>query len=160
MVKMLGVVVLAAAVVLTGCDRPPHSLTEPTMPRPGIITGLPPGVASVTGSCSGVIALTPSRFSAQGFDMSYPLLYHCGTGKFEVLGTDGALPKEGRVGDLTVQPNGYYVHSFRTVDLVRHGAYMFFDRQGKLLKRVSPPDMDSHDIIASPDSLLYMRYVP
>jgi hypothetical protein len=160
MLKMLRLVLLPAAVLLIGCERTPQPAKATATPQAGIVNGLPPGVASVAGSCSGVIALTPSRSSAQGFDISYPLVYRCATGTFEVPGTDGALPGGSRVGDLTIRPNGYYMHSFRTVDLVRHGAYMFFDKQGKLLKRVAPPDMDAHDVIPSTDSLLYMRYVP
>ena len=80
-----------AVIAILGCSEQSGSVPTLGSIKPGLYDSLPPGVAKVSGSCSGKLAMTPSNYAEAGFKNNYPLVYHCDKKKFEVLSAESAL---------------------------------------------------------------------
>ncbi len=129
-------------------------------PKPGLVAGLPPGVAKVTGKCGGKIALTPTSTSNDESYLSYPAVYDCATGKFEVLEPAGAAADDQEYfADLNLTASGYYMNRYMRIGRQRFGGYWFYTLTGKLVSGFERPDLDPHDLMVGKDSILYIKYI-
>lgn len=120
--------------------------------------GLPPGIVRVTGTCKGKIAITPTRTTNENDGLSYPVVYHCETRRFQVLEPSGSASDEKDFADLNLMEAGYYLNEFKRVDRQRYGGYSIYSNDGTLLERIERTDLDPHDILITADSILYLKY--
>jgi hypothetical protein len=127
---------------------------------PGTYFEKPPGIADIKGECVGDIALTPTQIVQGSFQQSYLLVYHCAKKSFEILPTAEPLHAPYALRDLTVTKNGYYFARYLVVEDSQVAAYFFMDKQGQLLKKFAPDDVDSHDVIVDDQTISYAMHVP
>jgi hypothetical protein len=155
-VKRKNLLVLGLALAQAACvgdDFP----SDPRL-KPGMAEGLPPGIAGVTGKCSGKIAITPSGDLGHGHLASYLAVYDCASGKFELLDTARAPQDPVDFADLNLTPAGYYVNEYNRVERTRYGRYSLHETGGGAVERFERPDLDPHDLLVTDASILYMKY--
>lgn len=146
---------LCVACLLTACAADEWGDANP---RAGPALAPLPGIARVAGACSGRIALTPTETSKDHPTLSYPVVYDCAARKFVVLEPAGSRDDQRDYADLNFTPGGYYMNEYWRVGRQRHGGYDFYKWSGVRVGRLERSELDPHDLVASGDSLLYMKY--